>query len=44
MMIQIRSASRIESNKVFTMLEANFAEMIDKQPSPRIINSHLPPR
>ncbi|XP_060551716.1 sulfotransferase 1C4-like [Ruditapes philippinarum] len=44
MMIQNKSASRIESNKLFTMLEANFAEVIDKQPSPRIINSHLPPR
>ncbi|XP_060604421.1 sulfotransferase 1B1-like [Ruditapes philippinarum] len=44
MMILNKSAERIQSNKVLTMLECVSAEEADKQPSPRVVNCHYPPR
>ena len=44
MMILNKSAERVKSNKVQTMLESMSAEEVDKQPSPRVVNSHYPPR
>lgn len=38
------SAERVRNVKFFTMIEAFPAEDINSQPSPRIMNSHLPPR
>ncbi|XP_053376632.1 sulfotransferase 1B1-like [Mercenaria mercenaria] len=44
MMILNRSAKRIDTNKVTTMLECVTAEETDQQPSPRVVNCHFPPR
>lgn len=44
MMILNKSAERVQSNKVLTMLECVSAEEADKQPSPRVVNCHYPPR
>ncbi|XP_053376363.1 sulfotransferase 1C4-like [Mercenaria mercenaria] len=44
MMILNKSAKRIKTNKVLTMLECVTAAEADQQPSPRVVNCHFPPR
>ncbi|XP_060574601.1 sulfotransferase 1B1-like [Ruditapes philippinarum] len=44
MMILNRSAERIQTYKVFTMLEGVTAEEADQQPSPRVMNCHYRPK
>ncbi|XP_052802926.1 sulfotransferase 1A1-like [Mya arenaria] len=44
MMLLRRKAERVDLNKSMTMLELQGVEDVDKVPSPRVINCHLPPR
>lgn len=43
-MINNRSAERVKTNKVMTMIEAAPQERMNQYPSPRVLNSHLPLR
>lgn len=43
-MILKKSAKRVEKEKTMTMLENNPEERMDKEPSPRVLNTHFPPR
>ncbi|XP_052818309.1 sulfotransferase 1B1-like [Mya arenaria] len=44
MMLLRRKVERVDITKLVTMIEAQGAEDVDKASSPRVINSHLPPR
>ncbi|XP_052799244.1 sulfotransferase 1B1-like [Mya arenaria] len=44
MMLLRRKAERVHLSKMLTMLELQGVEDVDKVPSPRVINCHLPPR
>ena len=44
MMILNRSAERVETNKLNTMIECVTALETEQQPSPRVMNTHISPK
>jgi len=43
-MLLNKTTVRSKENKVTTMLEIMHSEVVDKQPSPRVLNTHVPVR
>lgn len=43
-MVLDQSAQRVRAQKVFTMIDLMPQSEVDKQPSPRVLNSHFPPK
>jgi len=43
-MIRQKAAKRVQTNKFLTMLEAQTADVVNAQASPRVLNCHYSPR